>query len=110
MTRKTGKVALKARQLARAAKLMKQKQELERAGISMKPEKPSLKALREKDEELKELYLELFPEAKRPAEEETQTPLKESEGGESRQEGGGKSSEGAAESPQQESKKTSTQE
>ncbi|MEM2192367.1 MAG: hypothetical protein QXG38_01980 [Candidatus Hadarchaeales archaeon] len=57
MTRKTGKVALKARQMMRAAKLAQQKRELERAGISMKLEKPSLKALKEK-----KLYLELLQE------------------------------------------------
>ncbi|MEM3519345.1 MAG: hypothetical protein QW179_04380 [Candidatus Hadarchaeales archaeon] len=89
MTRKTGKVALKARQMMRAAKLAQQKRELERAGISMKLEKPSLKALKEKDEELKKLYLELLQEEQ------------ESSGGEGEKETGERPSGETAEESQQ---------
>jgi len=62
LTRKTGKMAVKARQLARSAKLAKYKRELSQAGVSLSLPKPSKKALKEKEEELKKLYLELFPQ------------------------------------------------
>jgi len=68
MTRKTGKIAVKARQLARSAKLAKYKRELAHAGVSLSLPKPSKKAMKEKEEELKKLYKELFPKK---AEEET---------------------------------------
>lgn len=61
MTRKTGKMAVKARQLARSAKLARYKRELAHAGVSLSLPKPSAKARKEKEEELKKLYLELFP-------------------------------------------------
>ncbi|MFN4132825.1 MAG: hypothetical protein ACK4GQ_00415 [Candidatus Hadarchaeales archaeon] len=93
MTRKTGKVALKARQQMRAAKLAQQKRELERAGISMKLDKPSAKVLKEKDEELKKLYMELFPEA--------QTSSEEGGEGESTEKAEEKPSEETSEEPQQ---------
>jgi hypothetical protein len=68
VTRKTGKMAVKARQLMRSAKLAKYKRELSEAGVSLSLPKPSAKARREKEEELRKLYLELFPEKKKPAE------------------------------------------
>lgn len=68
VTRKTGKMAVKARQLMRSAKLAKYKRELSDAGVSLSLPKPSAKARREKEDELRRLYLELFPEKKKPAE------------------------------------------
>lgn len=68
VTRKTGKMAVKARQLMRSAKLAKYKRELSEAGVSLSLPKPSAKARREKEEELRKLYLELFSEKKKPAE------------------------------------------
>lgn len=70
MTRKTGKVALKARQQMRAAKVALSKRELAEAGVSLSVPRPSAKSVKEK-EELRKLYLELFagkesPEAKPP--------------------------------------------
>lgn len=62
LTRKTGKMAVKARQLARSAKLARYKRELSQAGVSLSLPKPSKKALKEKEEELKKLYLELVPQ------------------------------------------------
>ncbi|MGC8817241.1 MAG: hypothetical protein ACP5PX_05505 [Candidatus Hadarchaeum sp.] len=62
MTRKTGKMAVKARQLARSAKLARYKRELSQAGVSLSLPKPSKKALKEKEEELKKLYMELVPQ------------------------------------------------
>jgi hypothetical protein len=38
------------------------------AGVSLSLPKPSAKARREKEDELRRLYLELFPEKKKPAE------------------------------------------
>jgi hypothetical protein len=70
VTRKTGKMAVKARQLMRSAKLAKYKRELSDAGVSLSLPKPSAKARKEKEEELRKLYLELFPEKKKPAESE----------------------------------------
>ena len=70
VTRKTGKMAVKARQLMRSAKLAKYKRELSNAGVSLSLPRPSAKARREKEEELRKLYLELFPEKKKPAESE----------------------------------------
>ena len=61
MTRKTGKIAVKARQLTRSAKLARYKRELSHAGVSLSLPKPTKKAMKEKEEELKKLYLELFP-------------------------------------------------
>jgi ADP-heptose:LPS heptosyltransferase len=73
MTRKTGKVALKARQQMRAAKVALSKRELAEAGVSLSVPRPSAKSVKEKEEELRKLYLELFagkegeaPEAKPP--------------------------------------------
>jgi hypothetical protein len=62
MTRKTGKALLKARQQMRAARIARTMRELAAAGVSLKLEKPSPEALREKEKELKELYFEMFPE------------------------------------------------
>lgn len=61
MTRKTGKIAVKARQLTRSAKLAKYKRDLAHAGVSLSLPKPTKKAMKEKEEELKKLYQELFP-------------------------------------------------
>lgn len=61
MTRKTGKIAVKARQLTRSAKLARYKRDLAHAGVSLSLPKPTKKAMKEKEEELKKLYLELFP-------------------------------------------------
>ena len=61
MTRKTGKMAVKARQLTRSAKLARYKRDLSHAGVSLSLPKPTKKAMKEKEEELKKLYLELFP-------------------------------------------------
>ncbi|MDI6884049.1 MAG: hypothetical protein QMD00_02755, partial [Hadesarchaea archaeon] len=61
MTRKTGKLAVKARQQTRAAKLAKYKRELAEAGVSLSLPKPSAEARKQKEEELKRLYAELFP-------------------------------------------------
>jgi len=59
MTRKTGAKAVKARQLTRAAKVHRYKQKLKDAGESLSLPKPSREAQRQKDAELKKLYLEL---------------------------------------------------
>lgn len=61
MTRKTGKIAVKARQLTRSAKLARYKRELSHAGVSLSLPKPSKRAMKEKEKELKKLYQELFP-------------------------------------------------
>jgi len=60
MTRKTGAKAVKARQLTRAAKVHRYKQKLKEAGESLSLPKPSREAQRQKDAELKKLYLELI--------------------------------------------------
>ena len=62
MTRKTGAKAVKARQLARAAKLIKYKQKLKGAGESLSLPKPSAETRKQKDAELRKLYLELIKE------------------------------------------------
>lgn len=72
MTKKTGRMAMKARQLARAAKLAKYKQLLAESGEELSLPKPSAEARRQKDEELKELYLELLSKRKRPEDEQEQ--------------------------------------
>ncbi|MEM2890244.1 MAG: hypothetical protein QW835_01245 [Candidatus Hadarchaeum sp.] len=84
MTRKTGKMAVKARQLARSAKLARYKRELSQAGVSLSLPKPSKKALKEKEEELKKLYMELVPqkaeektEEEQPVEEQTEQAYEE---------------------------------
>ena len=59
MTRKTGAKAVKARQLTRAAKVHRYKQKLKDAGESLSLPKPSKEVQRQKDAELKKLYLEL---------------------------------------------------
>jgi hypothetical protein len=63
MTRKTGKTLLKAKQQMRAARIARAKRELAAAGVSLKLKKPPAKVMKEKEKELKELYLEMFPEA-----------------------------------------------
>jgi hypothetical protein len=55
-------MAVKARQLMRSAKMAKYKRDLAEAGVSLSLPKPSAKAMREKEEELKRLYREMFPE------------------------------------------------
>ena len=62
MTRKTGAKAVKARQLARAAKVIKYKQKLKSAGESLSLPKPSAEARKQKDAELRKLYMELIKE------------------------------------------------
>ena len=66
MTKKTGRIALKTRQLARAAKLAKYKQMLAESGEELSLPKPTAEAQRQKDEELKKLYLELVAKKKEP--------------------------------------------
>jgi hypothetical protein len=68
MTRKTGAKAVKARQLTRAAKVHRYKQKLKDAGESLSLPKPSREAQRQKDAELKKLYLELISKKKQPKE------------------------------------------
>ena len=87
MTRKTGKIAVKARQLTRSAKMAKYKRDLAHAGVSLSLPKPTKKAMKEKEEELKKLYQELFPkkaedkdaasEAPADQEEQSQPPAEE---------------------------------
>ncbi len=60
MAKKTGKTLVKMRQQMRAAKLARYKRELVQAGVNLKLPKPSMQARKEKDEELKKLYLELL--------------------------------------------------
>ena len=79
MTRKTGKTAVKARQLVRSAKLARYKRELSEAGVSLNLPKPSNKAMKEKEEELKKLYKELFPEEAKKREEGAEPPIEETE-------------------------------
>ncbi len=71
MTRKTGKTMLRARQQLRAAKIARSKRELAEAGVSLSMKKPPAKAVKEKEKELKSLYLEMFPEEGAPREEST---------------------------------------
>jgi len=68
MTRKTGAKAVKARQLTRAAKVHRYKQQLKDAGESLSLPKPSREAQRQKDAELKKLYLELISKKEQPKE------------------------------------------
>ena len=75
MTRKTGAKAVKARQLTRAAKVHRYKQQLKDAGESLSLPKPSREARRQKDAELKKLYLELVSKK----EEQPQETVKEAE-------------------------------
>lgn len=49
------------RQQMRAAKLARHKRELVEAGVNLSMPKPSAEARREKEEELKRLYVDLFP-------------------------------------------------
>ena len=92
VTRKTGKMAVRARQLMRSAKLAKYKRELSNAGVSLSLPKPSAKARREKEEELRKLYLELLPEKKKQSEgeqaeqQESTEPAEKSEAKESQAE------------------------
>jgi len=82
MTRKTGAKAVKAGQLTRAAKVHRYKQKLKEAGESLSLPKPSREAQRQKDAELKKLYLELIskkeeqPQEKVEAEETKQVEQK----------------------------------
>lgn len=70
MTRKTGKALQRARLQMRAAKLARIKRELAEHGVSLRPSKPPKKALKEKEEEIKKLYQELFPTEAESIEEE----------------------------------------
>lgn len=60
MTKKTGQKALKARQLAREAKLAKYKQMLAEYGESLELPKASPEEKKKKEEELRNLYLEIL--------------------------------------------------
>jgi hypothetical protein len=75
MTRKTGAKAVKARQLTRAAKVHRYKQKLKDAGESLSLPKPSREAQRQKDAELKKLYLDLVSKK----EEQPQEKVEEAE-------------------------------
>ena len=75
MTRKTGAKAVKAGQLTRAAKVHRYKQKLKEAGESLSLPKPSREAQRQKDAELKKLYLELISKK----EEQPQEKVEEAE-------------------------------
>lgn len=68
MTRKTGAKAVKARQLTRAAKVHRYKQKLKDAGESLSLPKPSKEVQRQKDAELKKLYMELISKKEQPQE------------------------------------------
>lgn len=72
---------MKARQQMRAAKAAKYKRELAEAGVSLGLPKPSAKKRREKEEELRKLYLALFPKSeKQPEAGEAQSEQAETEG------------------------------
>ena len=60
MTRKTGAKAVKAKRLTRAAKVYRYKQKLKEAGESLSLPRPSRETQRQKDAELKKLYLDLI--------------------------------------------------
>lgn len=68
---------MKARQLARAAKVHRYKQKLKEAGESLSMPKPSKEAQRQKDEELKKLYLELVKEQPKESEQPEQVEQEE---------------------------------
>jgi len=72
MTRKTGAKAVKARQLARAAKVIRYKQKLKGAGESLSLPKPSAEVQKRKGEELRKLYLELISETGGASQEKTE--------------------------------------
>jgi hypothetical protein len=86
MARKTGKAVVKAKQQMRAAKLAKHKRELVGAGVELSLPKPSAETRKQREEELKRLYLEFFPrkaegeqdeQAKQPPGQEQQPEQKE---------------------------------
>ena len=86
MAKKTGKTIVKMRQQIRAAKLARHKRELVEAGVNLSMPKPSVEARREKEEELKRLYVELFPkdaevrgeeQAEKPPEQKTERKKEE---------------------------------
>ena len=79
MTRKTGKIAVKARQLTRSAKMAKYKRDLAHAGVSLSLPKPTKKAMKEKEEELKKLYQELFPKKAEAQDAAAETPADQNE-------------------------------
>jgi hypothetical protein len=61
MTRKTGKALQRARMQMRAARLARLKKKLAEHGVSLRPQKPSKRAIMEKEKELMSLYQELMP-------------------------------------------------
>jgi hypothetical protein len=74
MTKKTGQKALKARQLARQAKLAKYKKLLAESGEDLELPKPSPEEERKKEEELRSLYQEILAKReKRETQPETST-------------------------------------
>ncbi len=60
MTKKTGQKALKARQLAREAKLAKYKRLLAESGENLELPKASPEEERKKEEELRSIYQEIL--------------------------------------------------
>lgn len=60
MTKKTGQKALKAKQLAREAKLAQYKKLLAESGESLELPKPSPEEEKKKEEELRSLYQEIL--------------------------------------------------
>jgi hypothetical protein len=74
MARKTGKAVVKAKQQMRAAKLAKHKRELAEAGVKLGLPKPSAEVRKQREEELKRLYMELFPKAEGEQEGQAEQP------------------------------------
>jgi hypothetical protein len=74
MTRKTGKALQRARQQMRAARLARAKRELAAAGIPLTFKRPPARVLREKGEELRRLYFEMYQKKPQPDEEGWVTP------------------------------------
>ena len=70
VTRKTGKALQKARQQLRAWKMARAKRELSAAGLSLTFKRPPAHVLKEKGEELRKLYLDMFQESVQSSDEE----------------------------------------
>jgi len=103
LAKKTGKTLVKMRQQMRAAKLARYKRELVQAGVNLGMPKPSEEARREKDEELKRLYLELFSKSEESEQEKSiEQPLTQ-EQQEKKPPQEGKESQPPAEKPAEES-------
>jgi len=63
----------------RAAKLAKHKRELEGAGVKLSLPKPSAEVRKQREEELKRLYLELFPKKEEAEKEQVEQPSEQEE-------------------------------